>query len=130
MLRKFFSCRHNLAPNGPDFWGKTGEKWPVSTKNRGILATCNLQNFICPKFSPVLDFSPRGPVRRPFSFHGNKNLPYFFSVMKRLRKSLVRRTRGALAPASPPTPDLSGGPHYSLQFLKEEKVSAKIPESL
>jgi len=26
--------------------------------------------FICPKFNPVLDFSPQGPVRRPFSFQG------------------------------------------------------------
>ena len=39
-----------------------------------ILATWSLKNFICPKFNPVLDFSPRGPDRRPFSFHGTKNL--------------------------------------------------------
>jgi hypothetical protein len=68
MLRKFFSWRHNFAPNGPDLAEKAGQKRPVALKNRGILATWSVPKNICPKFNPVLDFSPRSPVRRPFSF--------------------------------------------------------------
>jgi len=34
------------------FWGqKAGQKWPVVPKNRGILVTCRLHRFICPKFA-------------------------------------------------------------------------------
>jgi hypothetical protein len=77
ILRKFFLQRHNFAPNGPDLGEKAGQKRPVAPKKREILATCSLSKFICAKFSPALDFSPRGQIRRPFPFQGTKNLHYF-----------------------------------------------------
>jgi len=68
MYRKIFLSRHNLAPMFMIWDKKTGEKWAVAPKNRGIFATCNLGKFIFPKFNPVLDFSPRGSDRRPFLY--------------------------------------------------------------
>ena len=74
MLRNFFPQRHNLAPKGPKLVQKVGQKWRVSPKNQGILTTWSVHYFICPKFNPLLDFSPPGLVRQPFSFQVTKNL--------------------------------------------------------
>ena len=87
VLRKFFSCRHNFAPKGPDLGAKTGGKRLVAPKNRGIFVTCNLENFICPKFSTVLDFSARGPDREPFSILKDKKLKLSRPIKKGFRKS-------------------------------------------
>jgi len=65
-------CRHNFAPNGPDFGEKGEQKRRVAPKKRGILITWSVRLFICPKFNPVLDFSAPGPDRQRFRSKGLK----------------------------------------------------------
>jgi len=74
MLRKFFLPRRHFAPNGPDLGEKAGQKWPVAPKKRGILTAWSMAHFYGPKFSTVLDFSPRRPDRQPFSLPNDNKL--------------------------------------------------------
>ena len=77
-----------MAPNGPDFGQKAGQKRPVAPKKLGILATWDVHNFICPKFNPVLDFSPPGPDRQPFSFPRDQKFKIIYTDNEAVSKVL------------------------------------------
>ena len=54
------------------------------------------------KYWNFLDFSPRDPVRQPFSFQRDKNLKLSRAIRKRFRKPFAGETEGAPAPVFRP----------------------------